>query len=252
MSVVNKLILPAILIVSLFFACIPATPLSENEPVNTLALKNESASPNLSPSIGPTSNEKVVAIVTNVIDGDTIEVSIQGSLYKLRYIGIDSPELNSVGINMKNIALNAANKDRELVSGKIVELEKDVSEMDRYGRLLRYVYVSGIFVNAELARLGYATCFPYPPDLKYQDLLTAMQAEAKTAKRGIWGTGGYSQEIKSTEKGLYIGSTKSDKYHYPSCFWAKQISTSNEVWFASKEDAQSRGYVPCKVCKPPQ
>jgi hypothetical protein len=80
----------------------------------------------------------------------------------------------------------ASNKNRELVEGKIVKLEKDVSETDKYGRLLRYVWVNGLFVNAELIRLGYAQIATYPPDVKYQELFLKLQAEAREAKRGLW------------------------------------------------------------------
>ena len=49
----------------------------------------------------------------------------------------------------------------------------------------------------------------------------------------------------------FVGSVKSDKYHYPSCQWAKKISQKNEIWFSSTNEAKAKGYVPCKVCKPP-
>jgi methylphosphotriester-DNA--protein-cysteine methyltransferase len=49
----------------------------------------------------------------------------------------------------------------------------------------------------------------------------------------------------------YVGSKKSDKYHYPTYKWAKKINPENLVTFASAKDAQTAGYVPCKVCKPP-
>jgi hypothetical protein len=79
----------------------------------------------------------------------------------------------------------AANK--ALVENKTVTLEKDVSETDKYGRLLRYVYVGNIFVNAELVRQGYAQVSTYPPDVKYQSLFLQMQREARAAGRGLWG-----------------------------------------------------------------
>ena len=119
-----------------------------------------------------------------VIDGDTIE--IEGG-FRVRYIGIDTPELDDARAEVKALALAAAEKNRELVEGKIVRLEKDVSETDRYGRLLRYVYVDGLFVNAELVRLGYARAVSYPPDVKYQELFSQLEKEAREASRGLWG-----------------------------------------------------------------
>jgi endonuclease YncB( thermonuclease family) len=120
------------------------------------------------------------ATVTRIIDGDTIEVSINGTIYKVRYIGIDTPETGDP------FGQEATNKNSELVSGKIVRLEKDVSETDDYGRLLRYVYVDDLFVNAELVRLGYAQARAYPPDTKYQSIFISLEQEAKAAHLGIW------------------------------------------------------------------
>jgi len=65
---------------------------------------------------------------------------------------------------------------------------KDVSETDRYGRLLRYVYVGDTFVNAELVALGYAQAVTYPPDVKYKDLYTQLQFQAQEAGLGLWAT----------------------------------------------------------------
>ncbi len=118
--------------------------------------------------------------VVRVIDGDTIE--IEGGA-RVRYIGINTPE---VFPQTEYYGLEAWAKNIELVEQKTVTLEKDVSETDVYGRLLRYVYVDGLFVNAELVRLGYARAVPYPPDTKYQELLAQLEEEATEARRGLW------------------------------------------------------------------
>ena len=120
------------------------------------------------------------AKVTRVIDGDTI--TIEGS-YRVRYIGIDTPEIRP---ELEAYGIEAWQANRQLVEGKEVRLERDVSETDKYDRLLRYVYVDDIFVNAELVRQGLARVKAYPPDIKYQDYLEQMEAEAKEAGRGIW------------------------------------------------------------------
>ena len=120
------------------------------------------------------------AKVTQVIDGDTI--IIEGN-YRVRYIGIDTPETHPVP---EAYGTEAWQVNRQLVEGKEVRLERDVSETDKYGRLLRYVYVDDVFVNAELARLGLAEAKAYPPDIKYQEYLEEMEAEAKEASRGMW------------------------------------------------------------------
>ena len=185
--------------------------------------------------------ERVQAKVVRVIDGDTIEVSISGSLYRVRYIGIDTPEVGQWGAD------EATQANAQLVSGKTVELEKDVSETDQYGRLLRYVWVNGNMVNATLVANGYAQVATYPPDVKYQEEFLRLQRQAQEAGLGLWA----ATQPAPTVEGIYVGSINSDKYHYPSCRYAQQIYPENEIWFSSASDAQAMGYVPCKVYNPP-
>ncbi|MGA9348699.1 MAG: thermonuclease family protein [Anaerolineae bacterium] len=129
----------------------------------------------------------IEASVTRVIDGDTIEVEIEGESYKVRYIGIDTPELHHPDKPVEYYAQEAYEKNRELVEGKTVYLEKDVSETDQYERLLRYVYMGDTFVNAYLVQHGYALVSTYPPDVKYQERFLELQREAREAGRGLWG-----------------------------------------------------------------
>lgn len=145
--------------------------------------------PTQSPSTDQSSpqDQLVEAKVIRVIDGDTIEVGIEGSLYKVRYIGIDTPEMVHPPEPAEYFSKEASEKNRELVDGKTVRLEKDVSETDEHGRLLRYVWVGDMMVNAELVKLGYAKAVTYPPDVKYDDLFVQLQREAKEACLGLWG-----------------------------------------------------------------
>lgn len=129
---------------------------------------------------------EVKTIATRVVDGDTIEVNIAGAIYKVRYIGIDTPELDDKRAEFCALAQDAARLNRELVEGKTIRLEKDVSGTDQYGRLLRYVYVDDTFVNAELVRRGLAWAIPYPPDTKYQDQLEELERQAREEGKGIW------------------------------------------------------------------
>ena len=126
------------------------------------------------------------ATVVRVIDGDTIEVDIIGMRFKVRYIGIDTPELDDKRPEFRALAQEATRLNRELVEGKTVRLEKDVPGTDNFGRLLRYVYVDDIFVNAELVERGLAWAEPYEPDIKYQDYLEELEMEARQAGRGLW------------------------------------------------------------------
>jgi len=127
------------------------------------------------------------AQVTRVVDGDTIEVEMAGATYKVRYIGIDTPETVDPRRPVECYGHEASERNRQLVEGKTVELEKDVSETDKYGRLLRYVWVDGEMVNATLVREGYAVASTYPPDVKHQELFASLQREAIAADRGLWG-----------------------------------------------------------------
>lgn len=118
-----------------------------------------------------------IAKVERVIDGDTIVIA---GGERVRYIGIDAPEAGEPFHD------EAKEFNERLVAGKLVKLEKDISDRDSYGRLLRYVYVDGIFVNGELVKNGYALAKKYPPDTKYQAYLERMESEAKQSRRGLW------------------------------------------------------------------
>jgi len=121
------------------------------------------------------------ARVLHVDDGDTIEVAANGQTHKVRYIGIDAPEVG------EPCYTEATQFNSYLVvsQAKVVYLEKDSSEVDLYGRLLRYVWVIGpdkyTMVNAELVAMGYAIAKAYPPDTRYQPFLTQMQQQAQQA-----------------------------------------------------------------------
>jgi endonuclease YncB( thermonuclease family) len=121
-----------------------------------------------------------VASVVEVVDGDTIWVEIDGQGYAVRYIGVDTPERDE----QLGPAASAANA--KLVLGQTVSLEKDVSETDQYGRLLRYVWVGELMVNAELVRLGYANASTYPPDVKYQTVFLTLERGARETGQGFW------------------------------------------------------------------
>lgn len=124
------------------------------------------------------------AVVSRVIDGDTVELST-GQI--VRYIGIDSPETKKPNNPVECFGQEATQKNRELVKGREVTLIQDVNNTDRYGRLLRYVYVDGVMINEQLVQEGYAVASSYPPDVKYQDLLHEAEEFARENKLGLWG-----------------------------------------------------------------
>ena len=120
--------------------------------------------------------------VSRVVDGDTIEI-VGGK--KVRLIGIDTPELNKSGAT-GCFGREAYDYLDELLDGKSVRLEKDVSETDKYGRFLRFVYLEDVFVNDKLVRDGYARVYTYPPDVKYQDQFRESEKLARENNLGLW------------------------------------------------------------------
>ena len=126
------------------------------------------------------------ATVTRVYDGDTIEALVSGRSEKIRYIGIDTPEMDDSRPAVLEMARDAARANRELVGGRTVRLELDVQERDRYGRLLAYVWLGDTRVNEWLVREGYAAASSFPPNLRHQGRLDAAQRDAARADRRLW------------------------------------------------------------------
>jgi endonuclease YncB( thermonuclease family) len=126
-----------------------------------------------------TSTEK--GIVTRVVDGDTIYMEVDGGdAQSVRYIGIDAPE------NGRPLYTESLNANSSLVAIKEVYLIKDVSDIDQYDRLLRYVVVGNTFVNYELVRMGLAVAEDYPPDSACANTFLMAENEAKTNQSGMW------------------------------------------------------------------
>ena len=122
-----------------------------------------------------------------VIDGDTILVALDGREERVRYIGVDTPETVAPDRPAGCFGEEASAANAVLVAGKTVELERDVSDRDRFDRLLRYVYADGVSVNEELVRRGYATATTFPPDVRENARLRALEREARETRQGLWG-----------------------------------------------------------------
>lgn len=149
----------------------------------------------LTPTLSQSSQQpKVIPLqiesaqVTRVVDGDTIELSTG---QKLRYIGIDTPETVHPKKGAECFGAAASAENKRLVENQTIYLVKDVSETDRYGRLLRYVYLSpeasaSGMVNALLVQGGFATVSSYPPDVSQQALFRSLEDEARQGGRGLW------------------------------------------------------------------
>ncbi len=139
------------------------------------------------------------AVITRVVDGDTVEVEITGRAegpaagdaaiedsYTVRLIGIDTPESVRPGTPVECFGKEAAAATAVLLEGAEVRLVKDVEETDRFGRLLRYVYIGDEMANARLVVNGYATAYTYPPNVRHAELFVELQRDAREHDRGLW------------------------------------------------------------------
>lgn len=126
---------------------------------------------------GPAPPEYQRAFVMQVVDGDTI--TVEGG-ERVRLIGIDAPERD------EEYYTEAKEYLKSLVLYKEVELEKDITDKDRYGRSLRYVWLANKLVNAEMVRAGFAIAKQYDPDVKYQRIIADAEQEAIEKRVGMW------------------------------------------------------------------
>ncbi len=119
-------------------------------------------------------------VVSKIIDGDTVILSTGE---EVRYIGIDTPEIE----DGECYSTEAARANSDLVLGKEIRVIKDTSETDKYGRLLRYIYVDDMLINDELIRQGAAKVMTVPPDIKFESTFVTSEKFAKVNKLGLWG-----------------------------------------------------------------
>lgn len=124
--------------------------------------------------------------VISVTDGDTIRINFKGISTPVRLIGIDTPEVNHPSEPIQCYGKEASQKLTSLINGKIVKIERDVSETDRYGRILAYIWLNEELINETMVKDGYAFSSAYPPDIKYQSVLDAAEKYARTNELGLW------------------------------------------------------------------
>lgn len=122
-------------------------------------------------------------LVTRVIDGDTIELE-NGEV--VRYLLIDTPETVHPEKSVECFGPAATERNRQLVEGRSVRLEQDVTDRDAHGRLLRYVYIDETMVQGELVREGYGYVYSRQPDVKYLKSIAQLEREAREAGAGLW------------------------------------------------------------------
>lgn len=214
------------------------------------------------------------AKVISITDGDTIVVDINGKTEKLRFIGIDTPETHHPNKPVQHFGKEASDYTTKQLTNKTIYLQKDVSERDKYGRLLRYIWlvkpsknepskeevIANCF-NAELVKNGYAHAYTYPPDVKYNEIFKELEAKAREKHIGLWNNENPDSEnskeivvnekinqryIADTKEGVIKGNRNSRIYHMPGQRSYNKISKKNVVYFKTEEEAKAAGYRPAK------
>ncbi|HLC56135.1 MAG TPA: thermonuclease family protein [Candidatus Nanoarchaeia archaeon] len=181
--------------------------------------------------------------VTKVIDGDTLVLSDDNHV---RLIGINTPEKNQFYYQ------EAKDKLTSLVEGKEISLVKDKTNNDKYGRLLRYVYLDDVFINEVMVEEGYAEAIEYKPNLAHQDELETAELEAKQQHLGLWKD--YKESLSDCQKlgcpvnTQFVGSKNSNYFYDCNCVYASRIKKDNLICFSNKEDAINASYKQLRGC----
>jgi len=203
--------------------------------------------------------------VAKVVDGDTIDIIMNGQTERLRLIGINTPETVDPRKPVECFGREASDNAKKLLSGQEVRVEADASQEDRdkYGRLLRYVWRrDGLFYNLEAIKDGFAYEYTYQIPYQYQEDFKAAQKNAEENKLGLWADGACGEKnINSTNvssstksscviKGN-IGADNIKIYHLPECSYYKQTvvdESKGEKWFCSEAEAIAAGWRKAKNC----
>lgn len=142
-----------------------------------------------------TAGGRVPATWVRAVDGDTFVVSIGGNEEKVRLLLIDTPESVRPNTPVQPFAKEASDYTKSMLEQEELSLEFDVSERDRYGRLLAYAWVGDRMLNEMLLEEGYArVAYIYPPNVKYVDRFKEIQSDAQKAGIGIWSIEDYVQK----------------------------------------------------------
>jgi micrococcal nuclease len=191
--------------------------------------------------------------ITDVVDGDTVKININGIIETLRLIGLDTPETVDPRKEVQCFGKEASNKGKELLTGKKVRIEKDSTQgdKDKYGRTLAYIYTeSGIFYNKYMIEQGYAHEYTYNSAYKYQAEFKQAQKTAEANKVGLWSpstcNGVTTSAPKTTQtspavtqgSGKYYTSSASNatRYYPDTCPAWQDLSKSNLRTFNSLDE----------------
>lgn len=200
------------------------------------------------------------AKVKYAVDGDTIWVDIDGKDEKVRFVGVNTPEVAKDGKPAEFMAEEAKDFTNKTLKNKEIYLEKDISDRDKYDRLLRYIWLeepvgnpslsdiekktlNGILVKEGLAYANY-----YKPDIKYQEYLKELERSAQDNKLGIWSDGTKSAKENEKIDGSYLikGNKNSKVYHLPEWDSYDTVKEKNAVYFETEKEAKEAGFRPAR------
>ena len=202
----SKLALALLALLLAALACV------STEPIPTKAPVPPTQAPRTDFDCLPQGTERQIAELIAVVDGDTIDVIVDGQFERVRYIGVDTPELEDPYYTEASMA------NRILLGNGNLTLVRDVSETDRYGRMLRYVFnQQGTFINYELINNGFAHLVTFPPDVACADTFLAAQEDARNRQAGIWGLPHFQESDSPAvviEKIFYNGQNEPESDEY--------------------------------------
>jgi micrococcal nuclease len=180
--------------------------------------------------------------VRAVFDGDTVLLETGE---RVRYLGIDAPELGHNGEPSECFGEKAGEANSKMVLGKRVELRYDARKRDDYGRLLAFVFLSdGTCVNLELIKSGNAWVYGKAEGFGMLPVFLEAQCDAVKNRRGLWG----ACQVKPAA--AYLGNKRTFVFHRSECELGREMSSRNRVRFMDRWVALNTGFSPCRVCKP--
>ena len=187
--------------------------------------------------------ERQPAIVSEVLTGDSVQLAGGKTL---KYIGIQSPPLQSLVPLVRDYGKNAFEFNKNLVSGKKIWVEWDSQIRDNKNNLLGYVFLEdGTFVNQQIAKSGNGKVALLPPNTRYSSTLRRAELDARRDRRGLWKEEPQNPFIKNE----YIGEKNTKIYYFPTSPELDRIPQANLVTFRSRVEAKAAGYRPCSTCK---
>jgi micrococcal nuclease len=187
------------------------------------------------------------ALVTDVIDGDTIKVLRGRRQETVRLIGVDTPETGRPGTPVQFCGPEATLFTRRTLIGKRATLAFEVPDRtgggtDKYGRTLAYVFTDeGRNVNLELIEQGYGRVYRRYP-FRYEQAFTRAEQAARAARRGMWDEAGRAAWSDPRRRGTVIGNIRTDIYHVPGQRYYDSVGEKNRIYFQSEEDARKAGF----------